>query len=136
MIINLSDFRPQVAQLTEDMENLLDAAEKLFSGGLLKDDNNDPDISINYGAWEKYRKILYGFMAAEEDGCNLLCIRYAEAPSIINNFSRITVTFNPSCTFTEDEKTAFAMADLLSDKTTTKMDGKDKEITFTVSNIW
>lgn len=125
-----------IQRFKENMETLLDAAENLFQDGLMKDINDDPDIAINIEAWKRYKKIVYGFLAAEETGCNLICIRYAEAPSMVNNFSSVTITLPKVCSFTSDEKTALTIATLLSNRISTETKDAKTQITFTVDNFW
>ena len=119
----------------EDMLSLLETAETLIPDDLLKDHTDDPDIYINTEAWGRYKKILYGFMAAEYSGWRISCIRHAEAPSLVHTYSSIMITLPKSCTFTDEAKTAMIMAMLLSDRIITATEKGKTQICFTVDNI-
>lgn len=126
----------KITRFRDEANKLLESAESLFPAGLFKDENDGPEISINAEAWERYKKIAYGILAAEKVGWGLLRIKYAEAPSMIDDFSTVTITIPKACTFTEKARTAFALAAMLADSITTTTDGDKMWINFTVTDIW
>lgn len=119
----------------EDMEELLETADALLPDDLLKDYTDDPDISINFEAWGRYKQIVRGIYAAANTGWGLRQIRYRQAPDSVNNFANVTITLPKSCAFTDNARTALIMAALLSDKITTATDKGKTQICFTVDNI-
>lgn len=64
----------------EDIEELLETADALLPDDLLKDYTDDPDISINFEAWGRYKQIVRGIYAAADTGWGLRQIRYRQAP--------------------------------------------------------
>lgn len=126
----------RINQFTEDMNKLLDMAGKLLPAGLLKDDSADTDISINIEKWERYKKIVYGILTAVKTGWDLLRVKYAEAPSGINSFASVTITLQKASSFTDEAKTAFAMAVMLADRISVTTDEDKVRISFTVNDLW
>lgn len=100
----------------EDMEELLETADALLPDDLLKDYTDDPDISINFEAWGRYKRIVRGIYAAADTGWGLRQIRYRQAPDTVFNFANVTITLPKSCAFTDNARIALIMAALLSDK--------------------
>lgn len=123
-------------QFQEDAKKLLSAADNLFPDGLFEDDNDDLPIGVNDEAWERYKNLLRGIMAAHATGWDVLRIKHLRTPSTDDDFAAVTVTIQGACAFTNDAKTALALAAMLADRVSTTTDNEKVWLNFVVGNIW
>ena len=119
-----------------DAEKLLATAEAMHTDDLLKDVTDDPKIAINPEAWERYRTILSGIIAAKENMDGVLDVKYLKSPSMEDDFASVTVKLDKACTLYSDARTALAMAAALADMVTMTTNGNKMWVGFTVSDIW
>jgi len=122
----------RIAQLKADADKLLDKAGAMCPVSLV----NDPDIGVNADAWERYRTILNGIIAAKEDMSGVLDVKYLQSPDIEDDFASVTVKLDKACTLRSDARTALALAVALADMVTMTTDGNKMWISFTVNEIW
>ena len=97
---------------------------------------NDPGIGVNADAWERYRTILNGFIAAKEDMSGVLDVKYLKSPDMEDDFVSVTVKLDKACTLHSDARTALALAAALADMVTMTTDGDKMWMSFTVDSIW
>lgn len=126
----------RMRQFQEDAQKLMSAADNLFPDGLFEDDNSDLPIGVNDEAWERYKNLLRGIMAAHATGWDVLRIKYLRTPSADGDFAAVTVTIRGACAFTSEAKTALALAAMLADRVSTTMDNGKVWLNFVVGNIW
>lgn len=119
-----------------DAEKLLATAEAMHTDELLKDWGDDPEVGINSEAWERYRTILNGIIAAKENMDGVLDVKYQKSPSMEDDFASVTVKLDKACTLHSDARTALALAAALADMVTLTTNGNKMWIGFTVSDIW
>ena len=119
-----------------DAEKLLATAEAMHTDELVKDVAGDPEISINPEAWERYRTILSGIIAAKENLDGVLDVKYQKSPSMEDDFASVTVKLDKACTLHSDARTALALAAALADMVTMTTNGNKMWVGFTVSGIW
>lgn len=77
----VSMMENKIDKFRADADKLLTTAEAMFLDGP-KDDVGDPRISIDAEALERYRKIVYGVVAAKNSDCGWLQVKCAEAPTM------------------------------------------------------
>ena len=119
-----------------DADKLLATAEAMRTDGLLKDGGDDPEVGINSEAWERYRTILNGFIAAKEDMSGLLDVKYLQSPNVEDDFVSVTVKLDKACTLHSDARTALALAATLADMVTMTTNSNKMWINFAVGGIW
>ena len=119
-----------------DAEKLLATAEAMHTDELLKDVAGDPEISINPEAWERYRTILSGIIAAKENMDGVLDVKYQKSPSMDDDFASVTVKLDKACTLHSDARTALALAATLADMVTMTTNSNKMWINFAVGGIW
>ncbi len=122
----------RINQLKADVGKLLDKVGAMCPASLV----NDPDIGINADAWERYRTILNGLIAAKEDMAGVLDVKYLQSPAMEDDFASVTVKLDKACTLHSDARTALALAATLSDMVTLTTDGNKMWLSFTVNEIW
>lgn len=121
-----------INQFQEDMENLLDIADAILQDDLIADSDADGAAADN---WRCYRKIVRMIFAANATGWELRQIKYRKAPNMIENVATVVVTIRKDRSFTNEGRTALAMATMLADKITTATDDGDAQISFSVYDI-
>ena len=122
----------RIAQLKADADKLMEKAETMCPVSLV----NDPGIGVNADAWERYRTILNGFIAAKGDMSGLLDVKYLESPDMEDDFASVTVKLDKACTLHSDARTALALAATLADMVTMTTNGDRMWINFAVGGIW
>lgn len=122
----------RINQLKADADKLLDKAGTMCPVSPV----NDPDKGVNAEAWERYRTILNGFIAAKEDVSGLLDVKYLQSPDMEDDFASVTVKLDKACTLHSDARTALALAATLADMVTMTTDGNKMWMSFTVNAIW
>lgn len=119
-----------------EADKLLETAKTMFPDGLLKDGADCSGSGFNAGAWERYRKIVCGFMAAKGTCSGWTGIKFVEEPDDFEDFATVTVKLQKACTFSDEGKTALALGAMLADMVTTTTDGDRVWVNFTVRGIW
>ena len=122
----------RIAQLKADADKLMEKAETMCSVSPV----NDPGIGVNADAWERYRTILNGFIAAKEDMSGVLDVKYLKSPDMEDDFVSVTVKLDKACTLHSDARTALALAAALADMVTMTTNGDRMWINFAVGGIW
>lgn len=122
----------RIKQFQADVDKLLDKAGAACPVSPI----NDSGIGINTDAWERYRTILNGFIAAKEDLSGVLDVKYLQSPDMEEDFASVTVKLDKACTFHSDARTALALAATLAEMVTMTTDGDKMWMSFTVDNIW
>lgn len=137
---------PTINQCQVSMETLMDTTIKQFRDGMemLMDAANDlpDDLLLDSGVsgasaenWERYKKIVRGIFAADDDGWGLLMIQYQLEPSMVQDFATVTITLRNDRLFTPYAMAALSMAAVLADEITTTTDDGKAQICFTVRGI-
>jgi len=122
----------RIAQLKADADKLLDKAGAMCPASLV----NDPDMGVNTDAWERYKTIINGFIAAKKDMSGVLDVKYLQSPDMEDDFASVTVKLDKACTLHSDARTALALAAALADMVTMTTDGNKMWMSFTVNAIW
>lgn len=122
----------RINQLKADTNKLMDKVEAMCPVSLV----NDPGIGVNADAWERYRTILNGFIAAKEDMSGLLDVKYLQSPNVEDDFVSVTVKLDKACTLHSDAQTALALAAALADMVTMTTNSNKMWINFAVGGIW
>ena len=122
----------RIAQLKADADKLMEKAETMCPVSLV----NDPGIGVNADAWERYRTILNGFIAAKGDMSGVLAVKYLQSPDTEDDFVSVTVKLDKACTLHSDARTALALAATLADMVTMTTNGDRMWINFAVGGIW
>lgn len=121
----------RINQLKADAVKLLDRAGTVYPVSLV----NDPGAGVNVDAWERYRMIVNGFIAAKEGMPGILDVRY-QTPDEEDDSATVTIKLGKACTFSPDARTALALAAALADLVTATTDGDKMWLNFSVSDIW
>ena len=122
----------RIAQLKADADKLMEKAETMCPVSLV----NDPGIGVNADAWERYRTILNGLIAAKGDMSGVLDVKYLQSPDTEDDFVSVTVKLDKACTLNSDARTALALAATLADMVTMTTNGDRMWINFAVGGIW
>lgn len=135
-----------INQCQDSTETLMDTTLKQFQDGMepLMDAANGlpADLLIDTGVsgasaanWKRYKQIVRGTFAADNDGWGLLTIQYQQEPSMVQDFASVTIMFQNDRLFTPCAMAALAMATVLADEITTTTDDGNAQICFTVRDI-
>lgn len=117
----------------------VDAGKLLTTADNMPPDLFDSDLplGINNEAWNRYRTILHGFMAAKSaGGWKVLDIRYDRIPDQTEDFAAVTVKLQGACTFTPTAKTALALAAAVADRVSITMNDDKLWLNFVIENLW
>lgn len=122
----------RINQLKAEADKLMEKAGTMCPVSLV----NDLGIGVNADAWERYRTILNGFIAAKEDTSDVLDVKYLQSPDMEDDFASVTVKLDKACTLHSDARTALALAATLADMVTMTTNGDRMWINFAVGGIW
>ena len=129
--MEVNKMENRINQLKADAVKLLDRAGTVYPVSLV----NDPGAGVNVDAWERYRMIVNGFIAAKEGVPGILAVRY-QTPDEEDDSATVTIKLGKACTFSPDARTALALAAALADLVTATTDGDKMWLNFSVSDIW
>lgn len=124
-------MKSRINQLEADAGKLLEKAGTVCPIGLV----NDPGADVNAETWERYKTIVKGLVAAKNDISGILDVRY-QAPNKEDDSAVVTIKLGKACTFSQDAKTALALAAALADLVTATTDGDKMWLNLSVSDIW
>lgn len=115
------------------LELLQEAASKNLPTDLL---NDSGVVGTSADNWERYKQIVCGIFAADDDGWGLLKIQYQQEPSIVKDCASVTITLSNDRITDNYGAMALSLASLLADKITTSVDEDGNvQICFTVGGI-
>lgn len=115
------------------LELLQEAASEYLPTDLL---NDSGVVGTSAENWERYKQIVRGIFAADDDGWGLLKIQYQQEPSIVKDCASVTITLSNDRITDNYGAMALSLASLLADKITTSVDEDGNvQICFTVGSI-
>lgn len=115
------------------LELLQEAASKYLPTDL---PNDSGVVGASAENWGRYKQIVRGIFAADDDGWGLLKIQYQQKPSIAEDCASVTITLSNDRITDNYGAMALSLASLLADKITTSVDEDGHvQICFTVGSI-